>query len=125
YLLEHVKADPQVVAYYQATMHPELGVGTDAVEALLCLPFLNQGAGLGLPMPPPLVGPEIYPFPDGNASIARLLVRSLAPGAAPGHSMEDIVTSRMNYAKLDRPSSKVRIRLNSTAVKVRHMGDPG
>jgi spermidine dehydrogenase len=125
YLLEYVKADPQVVAYYQATMHPELGVGTDAVEALLCLPFLNQGAALGLPMPPPLVGPEIYPFPDGNASIARMLVRALVPGTAAGHSMEDIVTARMNYAPLDQASSNVRIRLNSTAVRVRHVGNAG
>ncbi len=125
YLLEYVKADPKVVAYYQAAMHPVLGVGTDAVEALLCLPLLDQGAALGLPLPPSLEGSQIYPFPDGNASIARLLVRSLVPGAAPGHSMEDLVTTRMNYAPLDRPAAKVRIRLNSTAVRVRHVGEPG
>ncbi len=125
YLLEYVKADPQVVAYYQAAMHPVLGVGTDAVEALLCLPLLDQGTALGLPLPPSLEGSQIYPFPDGNASIARLLVRSLVPGAALGHSMEDIVTTRMDYAPLDQPASKIRIRLNSTAVRVRHVEEPG
>ena len=36
--------------------------------------------------------PYIFHFPDGNASIARLLVRSLIPGSAPGNTMEDIVT---------------------------------
>jgi len=38
--------------------------------------------------------------------------------------MEDIVTARMNYAALDAAGSPVRIRLNSTAVRVRHIGDP-
>ena len=47
--------------------------------------------------------PYIYHFPDGNASIARLLVRSLIPGSAPGNTMEDIVTAKMNYAALDDP----------------------
>jgi spermidine dehydrogenase len=68
--------------------------------------------------------PYIFHFPDGNASIARMLVRSLVPGAVPGHTMEDIVTARVNYARLDDASSPVRIRLNSTAVKVKHAGDP-
>jgi len=68
--------------------------------------------------------PYIFHFPDGNASIARLLVRSLVPGSAPGSSMEDIVTAKMNYAKLDHASSPVRIRLNSTAVNVKNVGEP-
>src|SRR5438874_13071193 len=67
--------------------------------------------------------PYIFHFPDGNASIARLLVRALVPGSAPGSTMEDIVTARMNYAKLDDPASPVRIRLNSTAIRARHVGN--
>ena len=42
--------------------------------------------------------PYIFHFPDGNASIARLLVRKLVPAGAPGHTMEDIVTARLDYA---------------------------
>ncbi len=68
--------------------------------------------------------PYIFHFPDGNASIARMLVRSLVPGALPGHTMEDIVTARANYARLDDAASPIRIRLNSTAVKAKHVGDP-
>ena len=34
--------------------------------------------------------------------------------------MEDIVTARMNYSRLDDEASKVRIRLNSTAIHVKH-----
>ena len=47
--------------------------------------------------------PQIFHFPDGNAAIARLLVRKLIPAAATGNSMEDIVTARFNYSKLDDP----------------------
>jgi spermidine dehydrogenase len=52
------------------------------------------------------------------------LVRSLVPGSAPGNTMEDIVTAKMNYARLDQVSSTVRIRLNSSAVSVKNVGDP-
>ncbi|MEQ8484936.1 MAG: NAD(P)-binding protein [Pseudomonadales bacterium] len=65
--------------------------------------------------------PYIYHFPDGNAGIARLLVRSLVPGAVPGASMEDVVTARLRYARLDRPENRVRVRLSSTAVAVRNV----
>jgi spermidine dehydrogenase len=65
-----------------------------------------------------------FHFPDGNASIARLLVRSLVPESLPGNSAEDVVTARLDYSRLDHPASPVRIRLGSTAVRVRHVGDP-
>ena len=67
--------------------------------------------------------PYIFHFPDGNASVARLLVRSLVPGSIPGHTMDDIVTARADYSKIDDADSPVRIRLNSTAVHVSHVGD--
>jgi spermidine dehydrogenase len=65
-----------------------------------------------------------FHFPDGNSSIARLLVRNLIPAAVPGENATDIVTTRTRYALLDDNDSKVRVRLNSTAVRVRHIGDP-
>ncbi|MBL4639067.1 MAG: FAD-dependent oxidoreductase [Kordiimonadaceae bacterium] len=64
--------------------------------------------------------PYIFHFPDGNAGIARLLVRKLIPEAAPGTTMEDIVSAVFDYSELDKPSSPTRIRLMSTAVDVRH-----
>lgn len=66
--------------------------------------------------------PYIFHFPDGNASIARLLVRQLVPGSIPGHTMEDIVTARADYSRLDQSSSPTRIRLNSTVVHVSNVG---
>ena len=65
--------------------------------------------------------PYIFHFPDGNATIARLLARSLVPGAAPGRSMEDIVQARFDYGKLDAAANQTRIRLNSTVVNVEHI----
>ena len=64
-----------------------------------------------------------FHFPDGNASIARMLVRKLIPEAISGNTAADVVLARADYAKLDRADSPVRIRLNSTAVRVKHLGD--
>ncbi|MEM8814341.1 MAG: FAD-dependent oxidoreductase [Pseudomonadota bacterium] len=65
--------------------------------------------------------PFIFHFPDGNASIARMLVRAMIPGSAPGNTMEDIVSARFDYSRLDEPESAVRIRLNSTVVRAQHV----
>jgi spermidine dehydrogenase len=77
---------------------------------------LTQSEGRGVEKP----DPYIFHFPDGNASIARMLVRSLIPGSIPGSTMEDIVTARADYGKLDQTASPVRIRLNSTVVQARN-----
>jgi spermidine dehydrogenase len=57
-------------------------------------------------------------FPDGNASIARLLVRSLIPGVAPGARAENVASARFEYQHLDRPANPVSLRLEATAVHV-------
>ena len=68
--------------------------------------------------------PYIYHFPDGNASIARLLVHALIPSVAPGlarsRRMQDIASVSFDYAKLDRPENVVRIRLASTVLAMRN-----
>ena len=61
-------------------------------------------------------------LPDGNSSVARLMVRKLIPGVAPGNTMEDVITTRFDYSQLDQPGSPVRLRLNSTVVNVSHEG---
>ena len=63
-------------------------------------------------------------FPDSAANAARLLVRWLIPDALPGSTMDDSVLQRINYAVLDRPTNDVRIRLSSTAIRARHLGEP-
>ena len=70
-------------------------------------------------------GSFVFHFPDGNASIARLLVSKLIPAALPDkQSMNTIVQAPLDYARLDETGSPVRIRLSSTAVRVQHEGEP-
>jgi spermidine dehydrogenase len=130
FLLQDVKVHPDVAKIFQTAPHDLYAVGIDAVSAYDCAQYGFPGFG-GMTLPKRRSGddeeeeePYIFHFPDGNASIARMLVRSLVPGSAPGSTMEDIVTARMNYARLDDAASKVRIRLNSTAVRAQHLGDP-
>ena len=64
--------------------------------------------------------PYIHHFPDGNAGVARALVKWLIPGVAKGNNAEELVLAKFNYAKLDKSSNTARIRLNSTVVNVEH-----
>ncbi|HEU0368306.1 MAG TPA: hypothetical protein VFR42_03795, partial [Candidatus Acidoferrum sp.] len=136
FLLNIAKVDPGVVAFYQTRTNGEWGVGIDAEPALDCwalgLPGF-QGLKLAAGSAPRMSysgagyangGSDRFHFPDGNASIARLLVRNLIPTAVPGNSVEDVVTTSVNYARLDSPESSVRIRLNSTVVRVRNASRP-
>jgi spermidine dehydrogenase len=136
FLTDMAGMDEQVIKLLQALPQPLFGLGIDAVSAQdawgLGLPGFNgmnldPGAGKGQNRDT-IYNAEaeeyFFHFPDGNASIARMLVRKLIPGAIPGHSANDIVLARANYAKLDEPNNPVRIRLNSTAVRVKHLGDP-
>ncbi len=68
--------------------------------------------------------PYIYHFPDGNAGLARALVKKMIFNVGKGNNAEELVLSKFNYDELDRSSNIVRIRLNSTVVNVRHGGDP-
>jgi spermidine dehydrogenase len=136
FLLNVVKADPGAVAFYQARTHDEWGVGIDAVSALDVWAFgfpgfqgLHLEAGSTPHMGYTAAGyadgsSYTFHFPDGNASIARLLVRHLTPGSVPGESVEDVVTARVNYSQLDRANAPVRIRLSSIVVRARNIGDP-
>jgi spermidine dehydrogenase len=137
FLTDTVKVSPEIVKLFQAMPHPLFGVGFDAIAAQDAWGLGAPGfAGMNLdPAPGKGMNRDAIPnkeaekyffhFPDGNASIARLLVRQLIPQALPGHSASDVVLARANYAQLDQESSAVRIRLNSTAVRVKHRGDPG
>ncbi|MDA8878424.1 NAD(P)/FAD-dependent oxidoreductase [Porticoccaceae bacterium] len=64
--------------------------------------------------------PVAYMFPDGDASVARLLVHKLIPDVAPAmKGFEDVAISNFNYAALDLDSNPTRMRLNSTVVGVK------
>jgi spermidine dehydrogenase len=127
YLTKYCKVTPEALPFFQTFPHDLFCVGIEAVPALACYEgaddyesFTYPGFdGLGLPKPEK-EEPYIFHFPDGNATIARLLVRSLIPGSIPGGSMEDVVTAKADYSQLDRSEHPVRVRLNSTVVNVKH-----
>jgi spermidine dehydrogenase len=136
YLLNVAKVHTNAIPYYQTRTHGLFGVGIDAVGALDCWVLQQPGfKGLRLePGPHPRMGytpmgfaspkePYEFHYPDGNASIARMLVRKMIPDAAPGRDSEDVVTAKFDYSQLDKADSQVRIRLSSIVVSALHAGD--
>ena len=135
YLTRIMQVGPEAVALYRTRTQGEWGVGGDAVSAA-------DAWGIGLPgfsglrltqgsIPEMGFTPAGYAdtggsyklhFPDGNATIARLLVRRLIPEALPGKGVDDVITARANYARLDAPGSAVRLRLSSTVLRATNTG---
>ena len=127
FLLRDVGLSPTAVAYFQGRTNDFMALSIDAVAAA---DAYNVGfPGFAAMQLDPISEeaqaemeePYIYHFPDGNASLARLLVRDLIPQVAPGKGMEDIVLAQFDYSQLDQAAHPVRIRLNSTAVSVRNV----
>ena len=131
FLTDLAKVDPAVASYYQTRTHGEWGIGIDAEPALDCwgigLPGFagmkldrqrtarmgNTAAGYGS-----TGGSPSFHFPDGNATIARALVRALVPDVAPAGPITALVGMRFDYGRLDRPGAPARIRQNSTVLHV-------
>ncbi|MEO0421378.1 MAG: NAD(P)-binding protein [Pseudomonadota bacterium] len=128
FLRDHAKVDEQVLGIYRQWFRSFYGLGSKDVPALLISEYGDGGGLPGLTHTMPRVGhrgdePYIFHFPDGNASVARLLVRALLAEAVPGETMEDVVTAVVDYASLDRPGSDLRLRLESTVTNAQHTGD--
>jgi spermidine dehydrogenase len=138
FLLDVVKVHPDVIPFYQPRTHGLYGIGIDAVGALECWGYHYPGFD-GMGLDPKATGrmsytargdatpkaPYNFHFPDGNASVARLLVRALIPDALPGKTAQDSVLAKVDYSALDRANAPLRIRLSSTVVRVRHGGQRG
>ncbi len=125
YLIKICGCNEEVANCFQGRTYSFFGLGCDAVPAA---DIRDQGypgfRALNLPSRggSDRSEPYIYHFPDGNASLARLLVRGLIPGVAPGSTMEDVVLARFDYARLDSEAANIRIRLDATCIDV-HNGD--
>jgi spermidine dehydrogenase len=130
YLLNDAKLSEEAVKYFQGRSLDFFALGADAIPAADARDVRYPGFdALGLDgrsaaAEAEMNEPYIYHFPDGNASLARLLVRALIPAAAPGRTMDDIVAALLDYAALDRAGAPVRLRLNSTAVAVENVNGP-
>jgi len=90
---------------------------------------LFDALAIGLPggknVPQPSLNPRLGKSPasklwfaDGNATLARLLVRNMIPGVTKSGSPDDIGAAGFDYSRLDTDDSKVRVRLNSTAIAI-------
>ncbi len=140
YLLKVVKIDPQAYWFYRNLGRSVFGTGADVLPALFAWGMGSMPGFYGLkldPLPHGLLadlpggmhgrqrpGHGDVHFPDGNATLVRLLVRKLIPAAVPGSTQEDVGTARVDYSLFDRPGNSTRIRLNHTVLNVRHDGDP-
>lgn len=128
FLLKTVGVPDDVYYLFRDGARGWWGAGWDAISTL-------SAASMGMPGTRYLELPEdasdepvrdepyIFHFPDGNAGVARAILRKLIPAAVPGSTMEDLVLADTDYSKLDMRSSPCRLRLNSTAVDVRHTSD--
>jgi spermidine dehydrogenase len=122
YLKRTVGVGDEVTTLLKCVPNGFWGLNYDALSALEGY-RLGQPGFAGLPFsavdhPYPDDEPYIFHFPDGNASVARALVRRLIPTAAGGDTMDDLVTTQFDYARLDEVANPVRVRLNSTALHV-------
>jgi spermidine dehydrogenase len=127
YLVDVVGCDPGVCTYLRDRTYGS-GRGLSSTTALSAHERFGLPGFAGLDLPKP-TGPDDgveYHFPDGNATIARLLVRKLVPNAMPGSTLADSILARVDYARLDAGSNATRIRLNSTVVHaVNRVGKDG
>jgi spermidine dehydrogenase len=140
YLLNVAKVDKQATWFFTHFGEGNFCVGMDAVPAYAGWIMGQPGfSGLNLDPAPLGVleqqpgtmhgrqieggGPAVH-FPDGNATVARLMVRWLIPDALPGKTQEDSGAAKVNYAALDNLNQPARVRLNSTVVHVKNDGDP-
>ncbi len=101
--------------------HGYAGVGADSLSAAECIgasvpithllgsPHLSGSGATD-------AGGDVAMFPDGNASIARLLVRALIPAVAPDANAANLALARFDYAQLDAANAPVRLRLESTVI---------
>lgn len=126
FLRDYVKVDEQVINIYQNWGMSFWCVDMEEVPTTSVQYYDGGIPGVDHTLPIRTgrgVDPYIFHFPDGNASVARLLVRKLIPDAIPGNNMEDVVTARADYSKLDQTDQNTNIRLNSTVVHVKNTDD--
>jgi len=124
FLLKHVKVTPEAMPFFNGTGFRN-NMRVDTCPAYTAAGLRGAGfAGMKIDAEKPFHTDYEAHFPDGNATIARLLINRLVPAALPGTlDMKTVVTAPLDYSKLDLPSSAVRVRLSSMVVRVQHDGD--
>jgi spermidine dehydrogenase len=126
YLLTVAHVSPDALPYFNGRGYRN-NMRVDTVPALVAA-FRGAAGfdGLGLKLDRSFKESSYaFHFPDGGASVARLLCKRIVPRAFDGEqNQETIVTAKLHYDRLDEENASVRIRLNSTVVRVQHEGSP-
>lgn len=124
FLQDKVGLSPLAISFFEGMTDDFLALGIDSISCddarssflpgfdALNLPPLSKEAEAEISEP------YIYHFPDGNATIARMMVKRLIPAVTSAKNVEEVVLAKFNYDALDLPNSPVRLRLNSTVVRV-------
>lgn len=128
YLRDVLGVPDEVIGLLRDDIKVIWGVGWDALSALEAWRWGKPGTrGIEIDGEYTYTGdegePYIFHFPDGNAAIARALVRKLVPEAIPGTTQEDLVRARVDYGAIDVKGARTRIRLNSLALDMRNTAD--
>lgn len=126
FLLKHARLLPESLPWF-AGMAFRNNMRVDTCPAYTAARGGRSPGFAGMALPHPIEAEaEHFHFPDGNASIARLLVNRLVPGVFGPAALdqETIVRAPADYAALDRPDNATRVRLGSMAIRVEHLGTP-
>ena len=120
YLVRTYGVSRETIRLDRAEVSDGFGLGPDVLSAFLIyewektVPTVDNSMETGIQM-----------FPGGNSGMMRLMVKTLIPAAFDGpRTMEAVWKNPINFGALDGAGQPVRLRLNSTVVRVEHMGEP-
>ena len=120
YLVRTYGVSRETIRLDRAEVADGFGLGPDVLSAFLIyewektVPTVDNSMATGIQM-----------FPGGNSGMVRLMVKTLIPAAFDGpRTMEAVWKNPINFGALDGAGQRVRLRLNSTVVRVEHMGEP-
>ncbi len=121
YLVRTYGVSRETIRFFVAgEMSGGFGLGPDALSG-----FLQYEWSKTIPTVDDTMKSGIQMFPGGNSGMTRLIVKTLIPDSIEGpRTMEAVWKNPVNFAALDRPSQRFRIRLDSTVVRVEHIGEP-
>jgi len=120
YLVRTYGVSRETIRFFVAgEMSGGFGLGPDALSG-----FLQYEWSKTIPTVDDSMKSGIQMFPGGNSGMTRLIVKTLIPEAIEGpRTMEAVWKNAVNFAALDRPKQRFRIRLDSTVVRVEHIGE--
>nr|WP_317402997.1 FAD/NAD(P)-binding protein [uncultured Helicobacter sp.] len=122
FLQERVQLSPLALSFFDGVSDDFMALGIDMISCELAQECGFPGFESIIPTDSTIEEPYIHHFPDGNASVARLMVKKLIPHiAACGNTPEEVLLAQFDYSKLDVEQNMSRIRLQSTALDVRNV----